>query len=309
MHRRGRLLYTLARQSLPIKRSFTITVKNAANGDKVTITPTTAVKVTELDVTTAPTETDNDSNDPIPAKAIYTKSDTNNKIVIGTADRAVSTIEFDYLGAPDDTGETLEDDITLGDWTIKVTYKVSQFGKYQLEMKPSFTSNTASDTRTEKLKIPGSEAIEAYVVQSKTTIQSYEIKKLAAGDITQTPQTSGGDIKVLVQNTASTPALQEWVQVDLSITNGKLHPQGPHLRSSSSSKIYDTDDANISGYTSLSVFTTETALGSISGLVNVKPNRNKTATLTAKINGTSGGSCKACCYLFLQYAQDRKGVG
>ena len=54
-----------------------------------------------------------------------------------------------------------------------------------------------------------------------------------------------------VQVTDGTTA-QKWVQVDLSITNGKLDPTGLYL---SGSRIYEQNDASDSGYTRLSVFT------------------------------------------------------
>ena len=74
---------------------------------------------------------------------------------------------------------------------------------------------------------------------------------------------------------------QSWVQVDLSITNGKLDPTGLYL---SGSRIYEQNDASDSGYTRLSVFTD--ADGDIS--VNVRPDRDRTATVTAQISGVSG---------------------
>ena len=121
--------------------------------------------------------------------------------------------------------------------------------------------------------------IEAYVVRSKGKAASYEINKTNADDITQTPQESGNNIVVqVVEGTTAQP----WVQVDVSISGGgKLHPKGLFL---SGSKIYALNDANDSGYSSLSVYTDSE--GKID--VQVSPDRDKTATVTAKISGTSG---------------------
>ena len=239
-------------------RSFTLRVTAAEDGDSVNIPTPTNATITEIKTTSAPSDPASDPDDgadpdPSPAK---------DDIVSGT------TITFGGLGNKDDRSDranpptTTTGDPNTGSWTFKVTYTVTNFGYYSIDV-----DNNDADPD-----------IEAYVVQSKGKAASYEIDKTAASDITQTPQVRGRNIEVEVVegNTA-----QGWVQVDLSITNGKLRPTGFFL---SGSRIYDLNDANDNGYTSLSVFTATD--GTID--VTVDQTRDRTATVTAKISGVTG---------------------
>ena len=236
----------------PLERSFTLRV-TAEDGQTVTIPTPTNAAVTEIKTTTAPSDPASDPDDaadpdPSPAK---------DEIVSGT------TITFGGLGTKNDgNAGTTNGDPNTATWTFKVTYTVSALGNYEIE-------------------VPGNDPspdIQAYVVQSKGRAASYEIDKETAGDITQTPQTSSGNIEVQVTDGTND---QAWVQVDLTITGGKLYPTGQFL---SGSRIHPLNAANDNGYTSLSVFTNDT--GSIS--VRVNPDRDRTATVTAKISGVSG---------------------
>ena len=232
-------------QANPLERSFTVRVTGAEDGENVAITATGAT-IAEIETTSAPSRpSDTDETDGVnPSPA---------------KDATFATIPtFDGLGNRN-AGETNEAPNT-GNWTFKVTYTVAALGPYSIEV----SGNDADPD------------IEAYVVQSKGKAASYEIDK--TGNITQTPQTATTPMAVRVTDGA---AAQAWVQVDLRITNGRLRPTGLFL---SGSRIYELNDANDSGYTSLSVFT-DTA-GGIS--VNVDQTRDRTATVTATISGVSG---------------------
>ena len=235
----------------PLERSFTLTVTGAEDGDTVTVTPADAT-ITEIKVTSAPSDPasdPNDATDPDPSPA-------RDEIV-------TSPITFGGLGTKNDGVDgTTDGDPNTASWTFKVTYTVPALGLYSIEV----SGNDPSPD------------IQAYVVQSKGKAASYEIDKATAADITQTPQTTSA--AMVVEVTDGT-AVQPWVQVDLTISNGKLYPTGLFL---SSSRIYAVNDASDNGYTSLSVFTGSD--GKID--VTVSPNRGQTATVTAKISGTSG---------------------
>ena len=234
-----------------LERSFTLTVTNAKDTDDVQLTATDAT-ITQIKVTSAPSDPASDPDDggdpePSPAK---------DAIVSG------NTITFGGLGNKNDNADGTSGDPNTASWTFTVTYTVAQLGKYSINA----DHNDANPD------------IEAYVVRSKGKAASYELDKATAADITQTPQESGTNIVVqVVEGNTDQP----WVQVDVSIRNGKLYPKGQFL---SGSRIYELNDANDNGYTSLSVFTDSE--GKID--VTVSPNRNQTATATAKISGTSG---------------------
>ena len=183
----------------PLQRSFTVQVTGAEDGDQVTITPTGAT-VTEIKVTSAPsdpTSDPDDATDPEPSPA---------KDGIVT-----SPITFGGLGNKDDRSHTLDPpDTTVGDpktgrWTFKVTYTVADLGLYSIDV----SDNDANPD------------IQAYVVQSKGKAASYELDK--TGNITQTPQTTATPMVVRVTDGTNE---QSWVQVDLRITNGRLRPTG-----------------------------------------------------------------------------------
>ena len=236
-----------------LERSFTLRVTNAKDADDVALAPTNAL-ITQIKVTSAPSDPASDPDDgsdpePSPAK---------DAIVSG------NTITFGGLGTKNDNvaGSTTGDPNTAS-WTFKVTYTVAQLGLYSIDA-------DHNDPNPD---------IEAYVVRSKGKAASYELDKATAGDITQTPQESGNNIVVQVVEGTT---IQPWVQVDVSISGGKLYPKGQFL---SGSRIYELNDANDNGYTSLSVFTDD-ADGKID--VQVNPNRDQTAMVTAKISGVSG---------------------
>jgi hypothetical protein len=241
----------------PLERSFTLRVTKAEDRETVTITPT-GVTVTEIEVTSAPSDPasdPDDSGDPEPSPA---------KDMIVT-----SPISFDGLGNRNDNKEGSVGDPNTGSWTFKVTYTVANLGPYSIEV-------TGNDNTPD---------IEAYVVQSKSKANSYEIDKTTAANITPTPQETRTPMEVRVTDETGTTG-QSWVQVDLSISNGKLDPTGLYL---SGSRIYEQNDASNSGYTRLSVFTEDDTIGTIGDIsVNVRPDRDRTATVTAQISGVSG---------------------
>ena len=160
----GTTVITDYRTTPDVERSFTIRVSSAKNGENVTIDPTGAT-LTEVEVTSAPspqTAFDTDDDSATDDETTPGGSDTQISPAKGVISGGPETITFEGLGKPDS-------DTATGSWTIKVTYQVTAFGRYSIEIGGSVDTDVAGSPIT------------AYVVRSDTLSRNASI---AAGSTT-----------------------------------------------------------------------------------------------------------------------------
>ena len=245
----GTTVITDYRDTPNVERSFTIRVSSAKNGENVTIGPTGAT-LTEVEVTSAPSPQTKFDNGDDPDSDTPTSSDAQIAPAKGVISGDLQTITFNGLGKPDSATAT-------GSWAIKVTYQVTAFGQYRIEIGGTVDSDVSGSPIT------------AYVVRSDTLSRNASI---AAGSTT-TPVLGTGSVSFTVA-----PATQ-WTRVDLKVTGGKLYlDSGQYL---SSNKLFDVTQRK--EFTSLSMFTGSD--GSVTA--NLIQNSGQVAKVTATIPGSN----------------------
>ena len=224
-----------------IERSFTIQVNGAEDDENVTILPTAGMVpavVTKIEVTSAPTNG-------TPAK--------------GEAGLS-NTITFRGLG-----NDTNNNPIT-GNWTIKITYTVDDFGGYEVSVGGTVDSDVAGSP------------VRAYVVRSDEQSRranggtGREINPAASTP--QTPSVRASSINVKIANST-----EAWTKVNFTISGGQLYLSGggQYLQSN---RLY-TVSGSEKYFSSLSVFT----IGG-TATANIRINPNQTAKITASIPGS-----------------------
>ena len=200
----------------------------------------------------------------------------------GTPSISKGVITFDAPGATNSENSNWK-------WsgTITVNYHTVGYGRSKVTVKDNETADAGADDFQ----------IQHYVVQSpeNARLKRYEIPH---GDtyVIRTPHVStSNDLPFRVRVKEPKRELQNWVQVDLSVTNGKLYlkPSTNPIHKDmylSGGKLYPRATQH-EGFTNLSVFTlydtignTEIARGTIPP-VSVVPDSGATAQVTATIPG------------------------
>ena len=241
------------------EHTFSFRVNGAKDNDTVIVTPSNA-NVVRMTVARAAT---NEEGTPTSGTTTGT------------------TITFDAPNSDtDDAGTEIgvdEGESDTWSWSgiVTVTYTATTYGQYGLAV-----SGTTSGVGAN----PTSLSFNGYVVQGTSNAAQfrYTIDK-SASTTTATPQiTSTGDSTISVEVVRADLA-QEWTQVDLTITGGKFYLTSGSLYLSNR-RLYQAPGFTES--TRLSVFT-EGGGGTIPS-VNVRPNSNTTAKVTAKVTGAPG---------------------
>ena len=209
--------------------------------------------LTEVEVTRAPSPQTSfltDADPPVSQNTPVGGHDEQISPARGVISGPPQTITFGGLGRPDS-------DTATGSWTIKVTYSVTAFGQYSIEIGGTVDSDVSGSPIT------------AYVVRSDTLARGTSI---ATGSTT-TPQLRTSSVSFTIA-----PAT-EWTRVDLSVTGGKLYlDSGQYL---SSNKLFDVSQRK--EFTSLSMFTNS------SGIVTAQliQDSGTVAKVTATIPGSN----------------------
>ena len=200
----------------------------------------------------------------------------------GNPSKSKGVITFDAPGAAGSENSSWK-------WSgsITVNYHTVGYGRSKVTVKDNETGDGGADDFQ----------IQHYVVQSpdNARLKRYEISHRDTY-VTKTPHVStGNDLPFAVRVREPKGELQTWVQVDLSVTNGKLYlkPSTNPIHKDmylSGGKLYPRATQH-EGFTNLSVFThyhtvgnTAIARGTIPP-VSVVPDSGATAQVTATIPG------------------------